>query len=58
MRHFVAQNTPKLKETISVANNACWAIGELAVKVKFPLSSMISLFQVKTTGGLEHSPSN
>ncbi|GJZ76294.1 transportin-1 isoform X2 [Tanacetum coccineum] len=22
-------NTPKLKETISVANNACWAIGEL-----------------------------
>ncbi|KAI8024907.1 Transportin-1 [Camellia lanceoleosa] len=23
---------PKLKETISVANNACWAIGELAVK--------------------------
>lgn len=23
----------KLKETISVANNACWAIGELAVKV-------------------------
>ncbi|KAB5541615.1 hypothetical protein DKX38_014589 [Salix brachista] len=25
-------NTPKLKETISVANNACWAIGELAVK--------------------------
>ena len=27
------QNTPKLKETISVANNACWAIGELAIKV-------------------------
>lgn len=27
------QNTPKLKETVSVANNACWAIGELAVKV-------------------------
>ncbi|KAI7750159.1 hypothetical protein M8C21_003118 [Ambrosia artemisiifolia] len=26
-------NTPKLKETISVANNACWAIGELAIKV-------------------------
>ncbi|XP_062175926.1 transportin-1 isoform X1 [Alnus glutinosa] len=25
-------NTPKLKETVSVANNACWAIGELAVK--------------------------
>ncbi|KAK9075913.1 hypothetical protein SSX86_004243 [Deinandra increscens subsp. villosa] len=25
-------NTPKLKETISVANNACWAIGELAIK--------------------------
>lgn len=27
------QNTPRLKETISVANNACWAIGELAIKV-------------------------
>ena len=27
------QNTPKLKETISVANNVCWAIGELAIKV-------------------------
>ncbi|KAF3774371.1 Phosphoglycerate kinase [Nymphaea thermarum] len=25
-------NTPHLKETVSVANNACWAIGELAVK--------------------------
>lgn len=24
---------PELKETVSVANNACWAIGELAVKV-------------------------
>ncbi|GJZ46195.1 transportin-1 isoform X1 [Tanacetum coccineum] len=24
-------NTPKLKETISAANNACWAIGELAI---------------------------
>ncbi|KAL7257340.1 hypothetical protein ACSBR1_003612 [Camellia fascicularis] len=29
-------NTPKLKETIAVANNACWAIGELAVKVVSP----------------------
>ncbi|KAL3645630.1 Transportin-1 [Castilleja foliolosa] len=27
------ENTPKLKETASVANNACWAIGELAIKV-------------------------
>ncbi|CAN6438973.1 unnamed protein product [Victoria cruziana] len=26
-------NAPDLKETVSVANNACWAIGELAVKV-------------------------
>lgn len=30
---FLQQNTSKLKETISVANNACWAIGELAIKV-------------------------
>ncbi|KAA8535967.1 hypothetical protein F0562_028445 [Nyssa sinensis] len=31
-------NTPKLKETISVANNACWAIGELAIKVHQEIS--------------------
>ena len=28
------QTSPKLKETVSVANNACWSIGELAVKLK------------------------
>lgn len=27
------QEISKVKEAISVANNACWAIGELAVKV-------------------------
>ncbi|KAK2974298.1 hypothetical protein RJ640_026859, partial [Escallonia rubra] len=31
-------NTPKLKETVSVANNACWAIGELAIKVNQEIS--------------------
>ncbi|KAK4400660.1 Transportin-1 [Sesamum angolense] len=31
-------NTPKLKETASVANNACWAIGELAIKVRKEIS--------------------
>ncbi|XP_058091249.1 transportin-1 isoform X2 [Magnolia sinica] len=31
-------DTPELKETVSVANNACWAIGELAVKVRQDVS--------------------
>ncbi|KAK3000875.1 hypothetical protein RJ639_021105, partial [Escallonia herrerae] len=34
----LARNTPKLKETVSVANNACWAIGELAIKVNQEIS--------------------
>uniref|UniRef100_A0A5B6Z3Z7 Transportin-1 n=1 Tax=Davidia involucrata TaxID=16924 RepID=A0A5B6Z3Z7_DAVIN len=34
-------NTPKLKETVSVANNACWAIGELAVKVRQEISPIV-----------------
>ncbi|KAK6137554.1 hypothetical protein DH2020_028696 [Rehmannia glutinosa] len=34
-------NTPKLKETVSVANNACWAIGELAVKVHKEMSPVV-----------------
>nr|GEU83293.1 transportin-1 isoform X1 [Tanacetum cinerariifolium] len=34
-------NTPKLKETISVANNACWAIGELAIKVNQDISPVV-----------------
>ncbi|XP_059653889.1 transportin-1 [Cornus florida] len=34
-------NTPKLKETVSVANNACWAIGELAVKVHQDISPIV-----------------
>lgn len=36
------QESLKLKESLSVANNACWAIGELAVKVisKLHLSSL------------------
>ncbi|GFY94563.1 transportin 1 [Actinidia rufa] len=31
-------STPKLKENLSVANNACWAIGELAMKVRQEIS--------------------
>ncbi|PIA56714.1 hypothetical protein AQUCO_00700814v1 [Aquilegia coerulea] len=34
-------NTPELKETVSVANNACWAIGELAVKVHQEISPVV-----------------
>ncbi|GAV77247.1 HEAT domain-containing protein/IBN_N domain-containing protein/HEAT_EZ domain-containing protein [Cephalotus follicularis] len=34
-------NSPKLNETISVANNACWAIGELAVKVQQKISPIV-----------------
>ena len=37
------QNTPKLKETVSVANNACWAIGELAIKVCYLVFSFLFL---------------
>ncbi|KAJ7978654.1 transportin 1 [Quillaja saponaria] len=33
--------TPKLKEMVSVANNACWAIGELAVKVRQEVSPIV-----------------
>lgn len=34
-------NAPELKETVSVANNACWAIGELAVKVRQEISPIV-----------------
>ncbi|CAI9104774.1 OLC1v1003526C1 [Oldenlandia corymbosa var. corymbosa] len=34
-------NTEKLKENVSVANNACWAIGELAIKVQKDMSSVV-----------------
>lgn len=30
---FPFQTTSQVKQAVSVANNACWAIGELAVKV-------------------------
>ncbi|KAB2094927.1 hypothetical protein ES319_A01G000700v1 [Gossypium barbadense] len=33
--------TPKLNETIAVANNACWAIGELAIKVRQEISPVV-----------------
>ncbi|KAL3647214.1 Transportin-1 [Castilleja foliolosa] len=35
-------NTPKLTEMVSVANNACWAIGELAVKFQVQVHKEIS----------------
>ncbi|KAJ0011464.1 hypothetical protein Pint_34241 [Pistacia integerrima] len=34
-------NTSKLRETISVANNACWAIGELAIKVRQEVTPVV-----------------
>ncbi|OMO92698.1 phosphoinositide 3-kinase regulatory subunit 4 [Corchorus olitorius] len=34
-------NNPNLRETISVANNACWAIGELAIKVRQEISPIV-----------------
>ncbi|KAK4775281.1 hypothetical protein SAY86_010216 [Trapa natans] len=33
--------SPKLKECLSVANNACWAIGEIAVKVRQEVSPIV-----------------
>ncbi|GFS34668.1 transportin 1 [Actinidia rufa] len=32
---------PKLRENLSVANNACWAIGELAMKVRQEISPVV-----------------
>ncbi|ONK73217.1 uncharacterized protein A4U43_C04F28570 [Asparagus officinalis] len=34
-------NASQLKEAVSVANNACWAIGELAVKVREDISPIV-----------------
>ncbi|XP_043713857.1 transportin-1-like [Telopea speciosissima] len=34
-------STPEMKKTVSVANNACWAIGELAVKVHQEISPIV-----------------
>ncbi|KAL6556349.1 Transportin-1 [Orobanche gracilis] len=34
-------STPNLKETVSIANNACWAIGELAIKVHKEISPVV-----------------
>ncbi|KAK4746628.1 hypothetical protein SAY87_025665 [Trapa incisa] len=33
--------SPKLKESVLVANNACWAIGEIAVKVRQEVSPVV-----------------
>ncbi|GKC69076.1 transportin-1 isoform X1, partial [Tanacetum coccineum] len=38
-------NTPKIKETISIANNACWAIGELVIKVNQAISRLALILQ-------------
>ncbi|XP_072991613.1 transportin-1 isoform X1 [Typha latifolia] len=34
-------NPPAIKEAVSVANNACWAIGELAIKVRQEVSPVV-----------------
>ncbi|XP_077248702.1 transportin-1-like [Tasmannia lanceolata] len=34
-------NTPGVKESVSVANNACWAIGELAIKFHQEVSPIV-----------------
>ncbi|KAI3914033.1 hypothetical protein MKW98_010845 [Papaver atlanticum] len=34
-------SNPALQETVAVANNACWAIGELAVKVRQEVSPIV-----------------
>ncbi|KAF6135689.1 hypothetical protein GIB67_028260 [Kingdonia uniflora] len=39
-------NNPELAETVSVANNACWAIGELAVKVYSQRENNARIFQL------------
>lgn len=45
---FSKQDTGKLKETVSVANNACWAIGEIAIKVdEFTISCSILIVSPK-----------
>ncbi|KAK6130104.1 hypothetical protein DH2020_036154 [Rehmannia glutinosa] len=46
-------NTPKLKETVSVANNACWAIGELAMKFGLFGHAFMLLPQPENNGYLE-----
>nr|XP_034927510.1 transportin-1-like isoform X1 [Populus alba] len=47
--------TPKLKESISVANNACWAIGELAVKVHQEISPIVMTVMPCLVPILQHS---
>ncbi|XP_068661941.1 transportin-1-like isoform X2 [Aristolochia californica] len=39
--HSSAQHSTEIKEAVSVANNACWAIGELAVKVHQDVSPIV-----------------
>lgn len=48
-------NTPKLRENVSVANNACWAIGELAVKVHQEISPIVMTVVSCLVPILQHS---
>ncbi|XP_044489331.1 transportin-1-like isoform X1 [Mangifera indica] len=48
-------NTSKLRETISVANNACWAIGELAIKVHQEVSPVVMAVISSLVLILQHS---
>ncbi|XP_022769253.1 transportin-1-like isoform X2 [Durio zibethinus] len=48
-------STPKLSESISVANNACWAIGELAVKVRQEVSPIVMTVVLSIFPILQHA---
>ncbi|KAK4378198.1 hypothetical protein RND71_000060 [Anisodus tanguticus] len=48
-------NTSKLKETISVANNACWAIGELAIKVQKEIAPVVLVVVSCLVSILQHA---
>ncbi|KAM7258081.1 hypothetical protein ACFE04_013822 [Oxalis oulophora] len=48
-------NTPKLQETLSVANNACWAIGELAVQVRQEISPIVLTIVSSLVPILQHA---
>ncbi|XP_021283594.1 transportin-1-like isoform X1 [Herrania umbratica] len=48
-------STPKLTESISVANNACWAIGELAIKVGQEVSPYVMTVVSSIVPILQHA---
>ncbi|KAL3539108.1 hypothetical protein ACH5RR_002474 [Cinchona calisaya] len=50
-------STSKLKENVSVANNACWAIGELAIKVQKDMASVAMMVISCLVPILQHAES-